>query len=189
MAEDKQKDKQKDKQEKKSDVKDKREKHREELKGERFTSITRILSTDIPGHKNICYGLTRIKGVSYSFANAACEMLKIDRKRKISSLSEEEVKNISEFIKNPNVPSFLLNRRKDLETGLDRHNTSVDLEISTEGDIKRLKKIRSYRGLRHALGLPTRGQRTKAHFRKVGKAIGVIKTKQKPATSEKGKKK
>jgi len=182
--------KQKEKSEKRTDVKaGYKDRRREEGKGERFTSIVRILSTDIPGHKNICYGITRIKGISYSFANALCSVLKIDKKRKISSLSEEEIKAVTEFIKNPNLPSFLLNRRKDLETGLDKHNSSVDLEMCTEGDIKRLKKIRSYRGLRHALGLPTRGQRTKAHFRKVGKAIGVMKTKQKPATSEKGKKK
>jgi len=181
--------KQKEKSEKKVETKPKyKEKRKEEGKGEKFTSIVRILSTDIPGHKNICYGITRIKGVSYSFANALCGVLKIDKKRKISSLSEEEIKIISEFIKNPNLPSFLLNRRKDIETGLDRHNASIDLELSTDGDIKRLKKIRSYRGLRHALGLPTRGQRTKAHFRK-GRAVGVIKTKQKPATSEKGKNK
>jgi len=41
-----------------------------------------------------------------------------------------------------------------------------DLELSTEFDIKRLRKIKSYRGIRHMAGLPLRGQRTKSNFRK-----------------------
>jgi len=44
--------------------------------------------------------------------------------------------------------------------------------LQTEFDIKRLKKIKSYRGLRHVLGQPVRGQRTRGHFRK-NKAVGV----------------
>lgn len=51
--------------------------------------------------------------------------------------------------------------------------------MKREFDIRRLKKIRSYRGLRHATGQPTRGQRTKSHFRAHGKkkAVGVQKKK------------
>jgi small subunit ribosomal protein S13 len=62
-------------------------------------------------------------------------------------------------------PKFILNRRNDFETGKDSHITGNDLDLSEELDIKRLKKIRSFRGLRHAMGQPTRGQSTKAHFR------------------------
>ena len=50
-----------------------------------------------------------------------------------------------------------------------------DLDIQKEFDIKRLKKIKSYRGLRHAQGLPVRGQRTRSHFRKKGGAVSVRK--------------
>jgi len=53
-------------------------------------------------------------------------------------------------------------------------------------DVKDLREIQSYRGIRHALGLPVRGQRTKAHFRH-GKSVGVIKKKikQKVGTKKK----
>ncbi len=139
------------------------------------SKIIRIMQTDIPGDKKIYVGLTRIKGISWSFSNALCSKLKIDKNRRIDSLKEEEIQKIGEFIKNPELPSFLLNRRKDLESGEDKHLLTSNLELRKEFDIKRLKKIRSYRGLRHALGQPTRGQRTKAHFRQKGKSMGVVK--------------
>ena len=162
-----------------------KEKHmRPEIREE---SLVRILSTDIPGSKSLIVGLIRIKGLSWSFANALCVLLKLDKKRKISTLSKEEIDKISEFIKNPTsikgLPEFLMNRRKDFETGLTGHITGSDLDIQKEFDIKRLKKIRSYRGWRHATGQPTRGQRTKSHFRKAGKkkAVGVQSNKPAPA--------
>lgn len=139
--------------------------------------IIRILQTDIDGDKKLLVGLTKIKGVSWSFGNALCYKLKLNKQKKVGSLSPEEIKKIEEFIKNPELPSFLLNRRNDLDTGKDVHLNTSDLELRKEFDIKRLKKIRSYRGLRHALGQPTRGQRTRGHFREKGKAVGVIKKK------------
>jgi small subunit ribosomal protein S13 len=77
------------------------------------------------------------------------------------------------------LPEFLLNRRKDFETGEDSHLVGSNLEMKKEFDVRRLKKIRSYRGLRHAFGHPTRGQRTRSHFRSKSKrkAIGVRKSK------------
>jgi small subunit ribosomal protein S13 len=144
-------------------------------KGKEISRIIRIMQTDIPGEKQLVIGLTKIKGISWSFSNALCHKMKLDIKRNISSLNEEEIKKIEGFIKNPELPSFLLNRRKDLESGEDKHLLTSDLELRKEFDIKRLKKIRSYRGLRHALGQPTRGQRTRGHFREKGKAVGVVK--------------
>jgi len=144
----------------------------------REETLVRILSTDIPGNKKVLAGLTRIKGVSWGFSNGTCHMLGIDKTKKISELSAEEIKNISEFIKKPRLPEFMMNRRKDFETGLSSHLTGSDLDIKKEFDIKRLKKIRSYRGWRHATGQPTRGQRTRSHFRTRGKgvkkAVGVM---------------
>jgi len=137
--------------------------------------ILRIMQTDISGEKQLYAGLTKIKGVSWSFANALCNKLGLDKKRRIDSLGEEEIKKIEEFIKNPELPDFLLNRRKDFDTGEDVHLIGSDLELRKEFDIKKLKKIRSYRGLRHALGQPVRGQRTRAHFREKGKSVGVVK--------------
>ncbi len=140
-----------------------------------YFSIIRILQTDIPGNKQIIVGLTYIKGVSWSICNALCKILKIDSKRKIADLTEKEIETITEFLKNPKLPEFLLNRRKDFETGEDAHFVGTELDMKKEFDIRRLKKIRSYRGLRHAFGHPTRGQRTRANFRsKKGKtAVGV----------------
>lgn len=140
-----------------------------------YFSIVRILQTDIPGNKQVLVGLTYIKGVSWSICNALCKILKINSKTKIMDLTEQEIEKITEFLKNPKLPEFLLNRRKDFETGENAHLIGSALDMKKEFDIRRLKKIRSYRGLRHALGQPTRGQRTRSHFRsKKGKtAVGV----------------
>ena len=140
--------------------------------------IVRILSKDIEGKMRIYAGLTKIKGVSWALSNAACKKLDISREKKIGSLTEEEIKKISLFLKNPDAPRYILNRRNDFETGEDKHITGSDLELRQDFDIKRLKKIKSYRGLRHTLGLPLRGQRTKGHFRKNrAKSTGVKKKK------------
>ncbi|MBT96577.1 MAG: 30S ribosomal protein S13 [Candidatus Pacearchaeota archaeon] len=128
--------------------------------------IIRILSKDIEGKMKIYPGLTNIKGVSWSLSNAVCKILKIDKNRKIGSLTDEEIKTISEFIKNPKVPKYLINRRTDFETGEDKHLVGSDLDLRTEFDIKRLKKIKNYKGYRHMSGLPVRGQRTRSNFRK-----------------------
>lgn len=128
--------------------------------------VVRILSQDIQGKMKIYPGLARIKGVSWAVSDAVCKKLNLDRKRKIGSLSDVEIKKISEFIKNPEIPSFLMNRRVDLETGENKHLVGSDLELRREFDIKRLKQIKSYRGIRHAANLPVRGQRTRGNFRK-----------------------
>jgi len=127
--------------------------------------IVRILSKDIEGGMKLYPGLTKIKGVSWSLSNAVCKKLKFDKLRKIGSLTDEEIKKISEFIKNPEVPNHLINRQKDFDTGENRHLVGSDLELRKEFDIKRLKKIKSYRGLRHSIKLPLRGQRTRGNFR------------------------
>ncbi|MEK6757528.1 MAG: 30S ribosomal protein S13 [Nanoarchaeota archaeon] len=141
--------------------------------------IIRILSKDIEGGMTIYAGLTKVKGISWSLSNAICKSLKLDKKRKIGSLTDNEIKTITEFAKNPEIPVYLHNRKKDFETGKDKHLIGSDLELRTEFDIKRLKKIKSYRGYRHASGLPTRGQRTRSHFRKnKGRGVGIKKKKQ-----------
>jgi len=139
------------------------------------SKIIRIMQTDIPGEKKVYIGLTKIKGISWSFSIALCNKLGFDRDRRIMSLNPDEIKKIEEFVKNPELPNFLLNRRKDLESGKNMHLLGTDLELRKDFDIKRLKKIRSYKGLRHALGQPVRGQRTRSHFRKKGKSVGVLK--------------
>jgi len=115
---------------------------------------------------NVYPGLTKIKGVSWGLSNAVCKKLGIDKTTKIGNLTEDQITKITEFIKNPEVPKYLLNHQDDFETGGDKHLVGSDLELKTEFDIKRLKKIKCYRGLRHLSGLPSRGQRTKSNFRK-----------------------
>lgn len=143
----------------------------------REEKLIRILSKDIEGRMKVYPGLAKIKGVSWSFSNAVCKKLGIDKRRTIGSLTEEEIQKISEFIKNPDLPDYILNRRRDLEKGDEKHLTGTDLDLRKDFDIKRLKKIKSYRGLRHTGGLPLRGQRTKANFRRNRKKGSGIKRK------------
>jgi len=157
----------------KKSVKNSRENKKE------FVSIVRIVQTDIPGNKSVLVGLTYIKGISWAISNAICKILKINPNLKISSLKEEDINQISIFLKSPNLPSYLMNRRNDFDTGKSFHLVTTNLDMKKEFDIRRLKKIRSYRGLRHALGQPTRGQRTRSHFRKIKRiAVGVKKKKE-----------
>ncbi len=147
------------------------EKHQEE----EHETLVRILGYDVPGSRNIMAGLTRIKGVSWALSNAICISLNIDKSKKISGLSKDEIKKIEGFILNPQIPDFMKNRRKDPETGLTTHQSGVNLEMKKEFDIKRMKKMKSYKGIRHSLKQPVRGQRTRSHFRSRGKAVGVTK--------------
>lgn len=168
----------------------KKEKPKEEKKKqipiiskEEVGKIIRILQTDVPGNKNLYAGLTRIRGISWAISNAICIINKLDKTRKIESLSKEEIAKIEETLKSHKFPKYLLNRRNDYTTGENTHIFGNNLDLVEEMDIKRLKKIRSFRGWRHALGQPTRGQSTKAHFRtnrKKGVGIGVKKA---PSTS------
>ncbi len=137
-------------------------------------SLVRIMVTDIPGNKSVYAGLTRVKGISWSMSNAICKKLGIDKNRKIASLSHDEIKKLEKFAEAPELPEFLVNRRFDRDSGKNIHLFGSDLDLSREFDVKRLKQIRSYRGLRHASGQPVRGQRTKSHFRK-NRVVGVMK--------------
>ena len=128
--------------------------------------VVRIMSTDIEGKMKVYPGLTKIKGSSWTLSNAVCKKLKIDKTKTIGNLSESEIKKIEDFLKNPSLPKHLLNRQNDMESGEDKHLIGIDLELRRDFDIKRLKKIKSYRGFRHAAKLPLRGQRTKSNFRK-----------------------
>jgi small subunit ribosomal protein S13 len=152
------------------------------------TKLIRILSKDIPGNKDIYSGIQAIKGISWSFSNALCRQLKLKKSKKIQDLTEEEIKKISDFIKNPNLPVFLINRRKDYDSGKNKHLYGTDLDLQKEFDIKRLKKIKSYKGIRHLTGQPVRGQRTKSHFRTNRKKTGATGIKKKPAEKTGGSK-
>ncbi|RME52601.1 30S ribosomal protein S13 [Candidatus Woesearchaeota archaeon] len=141
--------------------------------------LVRIANTDLDGKKRILYAMRKIKGVGIMYANAVLKQAGISPDTITGELTDEEEKRLNEIIREPlknGIPSWLVNRRKDYETGEDKHLLLADLDFTKENDLKRLKKIKSYRGIRHHLGLPVRGQRTKSNFRKnKGKAMGVTK--------------
>ncbi len=151
----------------------------EEKTEKREDRVIRLLSQDIEGKMSVYAGLTKIKGISWGLANALCKKLKIDKKRKIGLLTDEELQKIVDFVKNPNIPKYLINRRNDFETGEDMHLIGSDLELKKEFDIKRLKKIKCYKGFRHTSGLPVRGQRTRSNFRRNRSKGAGIKKKEK----------
>lgn len=142
-----------------------------------FKYIIRVANTDLDGNKPIYHALKKIKGLSFMFASIVCHLANVDKTKKAGNLSAGEIEKLDAVIREPlkyNVPSWMLNRRKDYETGEDRHLLTGDLRFSKDNDIKRLKMIKSYKGYRHAFGLPVRGQKTKANFRKnKGKVTGV----------------
>ena len=122
-------------------------------------------------------GLTQIRGVGYMFANTILNVLKINPNQRIGYLSPEQIKSIESIIKNPSVsnfPSWFLNRRKDVETGEDKHLLTSDIAFTVRNDVEREKTTGSWRGYRHMFGLKVRGQRTRCTGRKGG-AVGVAK--------------
>ncbi len=142
--------------------------------------LVSILNTDIPGHFHTEYALTKIKGVGANFAHAFCARYNIDATKLISALAEPDIRDIEAKLKSlKNIDSWMLNRQHDYDTGEDLHLLTTDLRFKNDFDVKRLQKIRAYKGMRHSAGLPVRGQRTKAHFRKVGRAVGVSRQKAK----------
>ena len=143
-------------------------------KPEEHVRIIRILAKDIRGDKDIYSGLTLVKGISWSFSNVVCKKLGIDKRKKIEDLSKDDIEKIENFIKTAEVPGFLVNRRKDLDTGEDKHLNGSDLDLQKDFDIKKMKKMKSYKGVRHNAGLPVRGQRTKSNFRKNRKKGGTV---------------
>ena len=152
-----------------------------------FRHILRITDTDVDGTLKVPYALRKIKGISLNLANAILKKTGINPNMRAGFLTEAEVEKIEEIIKEPakfGLPNWLLNRRKDFETGRDLHLISADLTLRTKMDIEHEKELKSWRGYRHAYGLKVRGQRTRTTGR-TGKALGVKKKAAKPASGGK----
>lgn len=150
----------------------KRQQQKEE---EYLDSLVRIYSKDVPGNKQIYIGLTYIKGISWAISNALCRTLRIDKRTKISQLSKTQIESIENFLQKPQIYNYLKNRQRDFESGDSKHILTNELEMVKDFDIKRMRQIKSYKGMRHALKQPVRGQRTRSHFRTTGVAVGVKK--------------
>ena len=109
--------------------------------------MARIVGVDIPRNKKIAYSLCYIHGIGMSTALEICKTAKIDTDKRVQELSEKQISSIREVI-------------SSLET-----NVEGELRSFNAMNIKRLKDVGAYRGLRHRRGLPANGQRTKTNAR------------------------
>ncbi len=107
----------------------------------------RIVGRDIKDRKKVIVGLSDIFGIGRELAFRIVGMTGIDYTKRIKELSEEEIARINSAIE---------------EIGI---KVEGDLRREIEDNIRRLKDIKSYRGLRHIAGLPVRGQRTHSNAR------------------------
>ncbi len=144
-----------------------------------FKYIVRIAGTDINGKLKLVYGLSEIKGIGYTTALAVARTLGLDPFMRTGFLTEQEIRKLEEAVQDLTklgLPSWLYNRRKDYETGKDRHLITSELLFVARRDIEREIRIQSWRGVRHRVGLKVRGQRTKTTGR-LGMTVGVKKKK------------
>ncbi len=140
-----------------------------------FKHIIRIAHTDVDGNKPLVLALTQIRGVSHRLSRALLRTLGLPENKKAGELTDEEEDLLREAIEkriSELLPSWMLNKRKEIYSGEDRHYVGPDLALAHREDIERLKRIRCYRGVRHARGLKVRGQRTRSNGRR-GLAVGV----------------
>lgn len=153
------------------------EKKPEVAKKREIRAIVRVAGTDLDGEKPLKNVLMGIKGISHAMSKAICEAGSFDPNSKLGSLNEEEMARLESIIKEPakfGIPIWSLNRRREPETGADLHLTGDDLIIARKFDVQKMVDLKTYRGMRHMLGLPVRGQRTRSSFRK-GRVVGVVK--------------
>lgn len=166
---------QKIKQSKKESLKQEASAKKRPVEQDQHETLVRVFGYDLPGSKNLYTALTRIKGISWAISNALCLKLGYPRSKKVSELSKDELSKVEAYLHQLDVPDYLKNRCSDPETGKTSHLYGTDLDIARDFDIKRMKKIKSYKGIRHSSKLPVRGQRTRSHFRTRGRATGMTK--------------
>ena len=109
--------------------------------------MARIVGVDIPRNKKIPFSLCYIHGIGMATALEICEIAKIDVEKRVQDLSEKQISSIREVI-------------NSLEL-----NVEGELRSFNAMNIKRLKDVGAYRGIRHRRGLPANGQRTKTNAR------------------------
>ena len=89
----------------------------------------------------------------------------LDRNTMLGDLPDVDLKKLERVIENPqefNFPHWMLNKRKEYDTGVDTHLVESNLMLKNREELERMKKMKSYRGIRHMFGLRVRGQRTKS---------------------------
>ena len=164
--------------------------NREEGEKEEFKHIVRILDTDLDGKRSVAYSLCGMKGIGRRVARTIVVSSGIDLNAKMGELSDVEIERLKSAINSAEkrLPWWMLNRKKDLITGEDKHIMGSDFVLKLREDINLLRKIRSYRGIRHERGLRVRGQRTKSTGRK-GLVVGVTRKKILAAKAKAGERK
>ena len=110
--------------------------------------MPRIAGVNIPENKRIAIAITYIYGIGNSLSEEILEQTKIDKNKKAKDLTPQEVNDLREFIEK-------------------NHKIEGDLRRNVMINIKRLKDIGTWRGIRHMKKLPVRGQRTKTNTRTV----------------------
>jgi len=153
----------------------------QQVEQKKTSSIIRLAGKDVNGELPIIRVLDQVRGIGVSMANAISyafeSKFNIPRKTRLAELSEEQLQNLEDIIKEPakyNIPSYMLNRNKDMESGKNMHIVSNDLSYAVRYDINRDVNIRTWRGFRHQRGQKVRGQRTRSTGR-TGTTIGVVK--------------
>jgi small subunit ribosomal protein S13 len=106
----------------------------------------RIVGVNIPDNKKIEYSLPYIYGIGLSSARKILKMAQVDPAKRVKDLDQQEVNRIREIIEK-------------------NYKIEGDLRREIMINIKRLKELQIYRGMRHIRGLPVRGQRTKTNSR------------------------
>ena len=109
--------------------------------------MARIVGIDIPRNKKIVFSLCYIHGIGTTTALKICEMAKVDQEKRVQDLSEKQISSIREIISSLEI------------------NVEGELRSFNAMNIKRLKDVGAYKGLRHRRGLPANGQRTKTNAR------------------------
>ncbi|OYT44863.1 30S ribosomal protein S13 [Thermoplasmatales archaeon ex4484_6] len=156
---------------------------KKETEGERspdFKYIVRIVNTDIDGERKIIDALTTIHGINYRISNILVKEMGVKKDMLMGDLSDDQVSKLVTLIESipSNLPPWMLNRQRDIETGEDTHAIATELELIHNEDINQLRKIRSYRGIRHETGQKVRGQRSRSNGR-TGATVGVSRKKNK----------
>ncbi len=142
-----------------------------------FRYILRVAGANVDGTKKLGYGILHIRGVGPSYAAAIVRAAELRPELRLGDLSEGEVQKLEDVMRDPakyGLPSRLYNRRKGIDTGRDAHLIGADLTLSNKNDIDLMMDTRTWKGIRHSLGLKVRGQRTRTTGRK-GRAVGVSK--------------
>jgi small subunit ribosomal protein S13 len=137
------------------------------LSAAEYKHILRIAGKDIEGSKKVIVALSRVKGIGYNFAQVLLQSLNINPNSRVGFLTDRELTDIEAAIRDPSkarMPEWYLNRRKDMDTGSDRHLITSDLDFMISNDIDREKTIMSWRGYRHMFGLRVRGQCTRTQL-------------------------